>query len=145
MNATGDVPGISRRTVLRGSLGVLGLAGAAGLAGACTAEEEVGPKKRDAAWTFDGSVYGGLTVDGGTVYVSTVGPDLLYALDARTGGTRWSAKGGTSTGTEPDMVAVSGGTVFRVSQDGLPVVRDGMLYGPDTEGVRAVRLQNRPS
>ncbi|WP_328670032.1 PQQ-like beta-propeller repeat protein [Streptomyces sp. NBC_00322] len=119
MNATGDVPGISRRTVLRGSLGVLGLAGAAGLAGACTAEEEDGPKKRDAAWTFDGSVYGELTVDGGTVYVPTVGPDLLYALDARTGDTRWSAKGGTSTGTEPDMVAVLDGTVFRVSQDGL--------------------------
>ncbi|MCX4586673.1 PQQ-like beta-propeller repeat protein [Streptomyces sp. NBC_01481] len=119
MNATGDVSGISRRTVLRGSLGVLGLAGAAGLAGACTAEEEDGPKKRDAAWTFDGSVYGGLTVDGGTVYVPTVGPDLLYALDARTGDTRWSAKGGTSTGTEPDMVAVAAGTVFRVSQDGL--------------------------
>ncbi|MFD9225186.1 PQQ-binding-like beta-propeller repeat protein [Streptomyces sp. NPDC060064] len=112
----GDDLGISRRTLLRGSLGLVATVGALG---ACSAAEEDGPKKRATAWTFDGSVYGELTVDGGTVYVATVGPDLLHALDARTGDTRWSAKGGESTGTEPDMVTVAGGTVFRVSQDGL--------------------------
>jgi outer membrane protein assembly factor BamB len=105
---------ISRRTLLRGGLGVAAL-GAVGVVGAgLWALSRRGPT--GPIWTFEtgNEVYSSPAVVGGVVYIGSMDQNL-YAIDAATGAERWRHAAGGAVSSSP---AVADGVVYFGCNDG---------------------------